>query len=240
MFARRCLALLYALLLPLSPQAAELVILVDTATEMPMARFEHYHLVDGIHKDVGEALAAAMGRTPRFIAMPRKRIAGALIAGSADLLCGYVPEWLDGGFVWSQPFFPMLEEVISDRASARPRSLADLRGEPLGTVFGYVYPDIERALGKGFQRADGSSSEINLRKLAAGRLHHVVTMKTFIDYRLKLGDPALALHPPLAVKSHVTRCAVSRKGRVSAHEVDRAIAAMVRDGAVGKITARYQ
>lgn len=236
----RHIALLCALLLPLAPQAAELVILVDTATEMPMARFDRFRLVDGIHKDVGEALAAALGRTPRFVALPRKRIAGALDTGSADLLCGYVPEWLDGAFGWSQPFFPMLEEVISDSAGTRPRSLADLRGELLGTVFGYQYPDIERALGKGFLRADGPSSEINLRKLAAGRLHHVITMKTFIDYRMKLGDPVLSLHAPLPVKNHLTRCAVSRKGRVSVAEVDRAIAAMVRGGAVGQIAARYQ
>jgi hypothetical protein len=62
--ACRRFALCCALLFPLSLQAGELVILVDTATEMPMARFEQYRLVDGMHKDVGVALARAMGHAP--------------------------------------------------------------------------------------------------------------------------------------------------------------------------------
>lgn len=39
------------LLLALPASAADLVILVDTATEMPMARFVRWRLVDGIHRD---------------------------------------------------------------------------------------------------------------------------------------------------------------------------------------------
>lgn len=54
------------ILLPLAASARELVILVDTATEMPMARFERFSLVDGIHRDIGVALARHMKRTPKF------------------------------------------------------------------------------------------------------------------------------------------------------------------------------
>jgi ABC-type amino acid transport substrate-binding protein len=240
MFSCSRLALCCALLLPLLPRAAELVVLVDTATEMPMARFEQYRLVDGIHKDVGEALAQAMGRQPRFVALPRKRIGQALHSGTADVLCGYMPEWLDRGPAWSQPFFPMVEVVITDRAARRPRTVADLAGQPVGTVFGYAYPKLERALGRDFRRADGPSTELNLRKLAAGRLQHVVTMKSIIDYRVKLDETVLVLHPPLVVTTWATRCAVSPKGRVSVAEVDHAVARMVHDGAVARITARYQ
>jgi ABC-type amino acid transport substrate-binding protein len=240
MSAHRRFALCCALLLSLSTQAAELVILVDTATEMPMAHFEHYRLVDGLHKDMGVALAKAMGREPRFVALPRKRIVAALRSGSADVLCGYVPEWLDGHFAWSQPFLPLTEVVISNRAAERPLALAELAGQPLGTVFGYVYPTLEHVLGKRFVREDSPSTELNLRKLAAGRLKHVVTMDVFIDYRIKLGDPALALHPPLLVKNYMGRCAVSLKGRVKLAEVERAVGQMQRDGSVAAMLARYQ
>ncbi len=79
-----------------------------------------------------------------------------------------------------------------------------------------------------------------MRKLAAGRLRHVVTLKSFVDYRLKLGDPALVLHPLLPVRSFMVRCAVSPKGRVPVAQVERAVARMVRDGTVAAILARYQ
>lgn len=232
--------LLLLLLLPAPARAADLVVLVDTATQMPMARFAQYRLVDGVHKDVGEALAHAMGRQPRFVALPRKRIGAALRSGEADLLCGYVPQWLDGALAWSQPFYPMVEVVITERAAPRPRTVADLAGQPIGTVAGYAYPELERALGKGFRRADGASTELNLRKLAAGRLRHLVTMQSFIDYRIKLGEPELRLHPPLFVQTWETRCAVSPRGRVGVAEVDRAVARIVRAGEVARIIARYR
>lgn len=233
-------ALCGALLFPLMVQAGELVILVDTATEMPMAHVENFRLVDGMHHDVGLALAKAMGREPRFMMVPRMRIVGALESGDADILCGYIPGWIKGDFAWSQPFLPQVEVVITNRTAKRPRSIADLAGQPVGTVFGFAYPDMERALGKRFVRADGPSSDLNLRKLSLGRLQHMVTIKDFIDYRLKLGDPPLSLHPQLVVTTHMTRCAVSPKGRVSVAEVDRAVAQVVREGAVAAIITHYK
>src|SRR4051812_27405388 len=87
--------------------AGELVVLVDTSNEMPMAGFEHGQLIEGVHRDIGAALAQGLGRTPRFVAMPRKRIGRVLEEGGADLLCSYVPEWLPGPFDWSVPFIPL-------------------------------------------------------------------------------------------------------------------------------------
>lgn len=238
--ALRRFALCCALLPPLFAQSGELVMLVDTGTDMPMARFDHHRLVEGVHKDVGEALARALGRTPKFLALPRKRIALALNSGEADVLCGYVPEWLDGGFGWSEPFYPEVEVVLSDRAGSRPNSIGELAGHQVGTVFGFSYPELDRVLGKDFARADAPSIELNLRKLQAGRLRHMVTMKSWSDYRIKMGAPGLSLYPPLVVTTYMTRCAVSAKGRVDVAAVDSAIARIVKDGTVAAIGARYR
>src|SRR5471032_1272944 len=80
----------------------ELVVLVDTGTEMPMAGFRDGQLVDGIHKDLGLALARKLGRAAVFHPLPRKRIAMALEAGKADLICMDLPPWLPGKFRWSR------------------------------------------------------------------------------------------------------------------------------------------
>lgn len=226
--------------LPAAAQASDLVILVDTATEMPMARFERWRLVDGIHRDVGLALARHMGRTPKFMSMPRKRIVRALQDGSADVLCSYVPEWLDGRFLWTQPFIPIVEVLIADRSVERPRDISDLAGKPIGTVLGYSHPELVELLGDGFVRADGPTTEATLRKVAAGRIKYAVTGKSFLDWRLKVGDPVLKLHPPMVVKSYMGQCAVSPKGRASLADVDRAVGQMIRDGTVNAIVARYR
>ena len=120
-------------LLPATAAASDLVILVDTATEMPMAKFERYRLVDGIHRDIGVALARHMQRTPRFISLPRKRVTRALESGVADVMCSYVPEWLNGTFHWSKPFIPIVEVLIADRSVERPRAKEMLASLGLGS-----------------------------------------------------------------------------------------------------------
>ncbi|HEU4842875.1 MAG TPA: transporter substrate-binding domain-containing protein [Burkholderiaceae bacterium] len=219
--------------------AATLVVLVDTGTEMPMAAFRDNQVVDGVHHDLGLALAAKLGRQAVFLGLPRKRIALALEQGKADLICMYIPGWLPGNFHWSQPFFPMREVVVTDTAVPRPATLADLKGQPIATVLGYYHPDLERALGAGFVREDGPSNYSNLRKMAAGRLHHVVTQQSTLDYRQKTGE-RLAVYPPLLVKTYLGQCAVSPRGQVSVAAVDKAIGQIVKEGAVGQISARYQ
>jgi ABC-type amino acid transport substrate-binding protein len=220
--------------------ASELVVLVDTATEMPMARFEQGRLVEGVHKDVGEALARRLGRDVRFMPLPRKRIELALDSGAADVLCSYVPEWVGGSFAWTQPFLPISEVLVTDARSPRPRALEDVAGQPVGTVLGYVHPEIEEVLGKRFVRADGPTAETNLRKLAAGRVRHALTSKSLLDYRMKLGDPKLSIHPPLLVKTYQGQCAVSPRGRVALADVDRAVGALLKDGSVAAILDKYR
>ncbi len=79
-----------------------------------------------------------------------------------------------------------------------------------------------------------------MRKLSAGRIQYVLTSKASLDYRLRLGEPPLVLHPPLVVKSYLTQCAVSRKSQVSVVAVNRAITSMIKDGTVAAILERYQ
>jgi ABC-type amino acid transport substrate-binding protein len=219
--------------------AAQLVVLVDTGTEMPMAGFQDGRLVEGFHKDLGVALAGKLGREASFMPLPRKRIAMALEAGQADVVCLYLPPWLPGQLLWSRGFFPVSEVVVSDTSVPQPHKLSDLNGQPVATVLGYYYPEFEKAMGKGFVRDDGHSSSGNLRKIAAGRLHHAITQQSTLDYYLKVGEK-LSLYPPLVVKNYKAQCAVSPQGQVSLGEVNKAIDQIIKDGSVSKIISNYQ
>jgi ABC-type amino acid transport substrate-binding protein len=220
-------------------RAEDLVVLVDTGTEMPMAEFQGGQLTKGMHKDLGQALAARMGRGAVFHLLPRKRIALALEAGQADIICMYVRDWLPGKFLWSEPFFPMTEVVVSDTSGPRPRSLKELYGKPIATVLGYSHPELEQVLGAGFVRDDGASSVGNLRKMAIGRRHHVLTQQSTLDYHQKVGDK-LSVYPPLVVKTYLGQCAVSGRGHVGVAEVNQAIAQLLRDGGISRIVAAYR
>jgi polar amino acid transport system substrate-binding protein len=220
--------------------AAELVVLVDTGTDMPLALFAKGKLIDGMHRDIGEALARGLGRKVVFVGLPRKRIALALEEGSGDIVCMYMPEWLPGAFDWSTGFAPVVEVLISDRRAPRPQRIEDVAGHKVATVLGYFHPEIEEVLGKQFVRDDGPSAEANLRKMAAGRVQYAVTGKAYIEYRLKQHDLPLALHPPLDIKTYMSQCAVSRKGHVRVAEINAVVAQMLHDGSMDKIVERYR
>ena len=224
----------------LPARASDVTFLVDTGTEMPMARFTGWQLAGGIHHDVGHALARAMGRSAKFATLPRQRIVSALEKGSADVICGYMPQWLGGQFDWSQPFLPTVEVLLTSVAVERPRKLPDVSGQVIGTVLGYKHPELERVLGDGFLRDDGPTTEASLRKLAVGRMRHAVTSEYIYRYRIKQRDLPLAVHEPLLVKRYVTQCAVSPKGSVTVREVNAGIAQMLRNGTVAQIVAKYR
>jgi ABC-type amino acid transport substrate-binding protein len=209
----------------------ELVVLVDRAADMPMSRIEDGRLVDGVHKMMGEALARGTGRELRFLLLPRKRIVKALQDGQADILCGYTPEWIGGDFLWTDPVFTAEEVLVTD---------ADLRGQPIGTILGYQHPEIEKILETGFIRDDSPNMETNLEKLARGRVHHILIARGVLDYRQRLRAIPLKLHPPLLAASFTTRCALSRKGRLSLEEANRAIAAAAKDGTLAQIVTRFR
>jgi len=231
--------LLSALLATASAPAADLVVLVDTSTEMPLAEIAGGRLRGGIHYDLAQLLAGKLNRQLVTLVLPRKRIAMALESGQGDLLCLYLPQWLPGHYHWSQPFFPQTELLVSALNAPAPLELSDLKDRPIGTVLGYSYPELEVALGMHFRRADVTSNAINLRKLAAGRIAHVATIKAFYDYRLRQGEN-LHVHPPLQIRQYLTRCALSPNSSVKLEEFDNAISELVNEGAIAKVLSNYQ
>ena len=215
------------------------MVVVDTGTEMPMAAFKAGQLTDGIHKDLGLALAHQLGRKAVFLSLPRKRVAMALEAGKADLICLYMPAWLPGKFAWSVPFYPMTEVIVSDTTGPQPHALGDLYGVSIATVLGYYHPELEQALGAGFVREDGPSSSNNLRKMSIGRVHHAVTQLNTLNYYQKVG-PHLDVYPPLVLKTYQAQCAVAERSQVRVGDVNRAIKRLIKDGSLYRIISAYQ
>jgi len=218
----------------------EIVVLVDRAADMPMSRIENGRLTGGMLKMLGEMLARGTGREARFLLLPRKRIARALQDGQADILCGYMPEWIEGDYLWTEPVFTAEEVLVTDASQPRPQSIADLRGQPIGTILGYQHPEIEAILGDGFIRDNSPNMETNLEKLARGRVHHILIARGVLEYHQRLRAAPLNLHPPLTAASFETRCAVSRRGHLTLAEANHAINAAARDGTLARIVAQFR
>ncbi|WP_342113919.1 substrate-binding periplasmic protein [Pseudoduganella sp. OTU4001] len=230
---------LFAVLAAGAARAEQVVVLVANSVAMPMADIRDGKLRAGIHLDLGKALAQKLRRELVIEVMPRKRLAQTLESGRADILCTYQPDWLEGRHIWTQPFFPQSDLLVTTSSAPRPHAIADVRDRPVGTVLGFAYPEMDRALGAGFVRSDAQSQVANLDKFRLGRVQHMIIDKAFYDYQVRLGLKAGA-HPPLVVKYQLTRCAVSARSKVPLAEIETAINQLVREGAITKILSNYQ
>jgi len=217
-----------------------LVMLVETSALMPQARIEDDRVVEGLHLDLGQALARRLGRSLVARAVPRKRLAEALQRGEGDLLCDYQSDWLPGVFAWSRPFIPDQALLITAATAAAPASLTALVGQPIGTVRGYVYPEASDALRSGFIRDDAPDALANLHKLALGRVQHALTGRRVLEYQQRLGRFRLPLHPPLVVSEVMAQCALSPSSPVGLAALNGAIQALVAEGELGRLLARYR
>jgi len=220
--------------------ARPLVMLVETSALMPHARIEGDRVVEGLNLDLGQALARRLGRELVAKPVPRKRLAEALQRGEADLLCDYQSDWLPGNFAWSRPFMPDQALLISAATAPAPAALTALAGQPVGTVRGYVYPEMTDALRAGFVRDDAPDVVANLQKLELGRVKHALTGRRVLEYQQRTGHFKLALHPPLVVSEVLAQCALSPSSPVGLAALNQAIQGLVSEGELNRLFARYR
>ncbi len=219
--------------------AQELVMIAPTNHAMPWAKFKDGVLTDGILKELGEAIAARTGRHARFIDLPSKRVASELALGHGDGVCYVLPSWIAGDFNWTGPLIPTGGLIVAHPDAPVLTDLGRLAGEPIGTVIGYHYPQLDQALGSHFMRDDAPSMEHNVRKLAAGRRHYAIVEATTLAYLMRI-DKSLRLRTDLVIATFKAKCAFSKRAQVPFAQVERAIAGLVADGSVERILSHYR
>lgn len=236
------LALALALATPWRVQAGEpapLRFIAPMNHTMPFADFERGEIKTGIVKDISEAVARQLGRRAKFVSVPPRRVALVLMAGEADGVCYVGQRWIDGNFHWTPPVFEQMS-VIAARPDSRAISqLQSLAKQPVGTVYAYRYPDIERLLGADFVRDDAPSMLINLRKLAAGRTRYAATEQITLDFYIKQ-HPDEGLRVAMLSGRYATHCAFTRAHALPLEALDEAVRELVRNGSIERILASYR
>ncbi|QLG87247.1 transporter substrate-binding domain-containing protein [Chitinibacter bivalviorum] len=220
-------------------QGLPLRVLLSDSNEMPLAQFENGQLKAGFLFDLGNMLAQQLNRSAVFIALPRKRLSPILESGQVDIICNQNPRWLPGPFDWSTPFIPHAELIVSDQRFTRPKQLNDLANIRIGTILGFNYAEVQQALGTQFIRDDTLTVHSNLRKLAAGYVHHIIIDQYVLEYQQKMGEVKVALHPYLLIKNEKASCGISRNGQVSAAQVNQAINELLANQKLPKLFNKY-
>lgn len=177
---RRALSLALTSLALCGPSAwaegSELVVQVEDAAD-PFSRADG----TGYANDVVLAAFKAAGVNARLEVVPYARCKANVLAGkvAACFSMSWDPSFA-GRLVFSdQPLFSVHAMLVADAQRPLAASRADqLRpGTVVGIVNGFEYPaSVDKLASQGLVLEPSSSDEINLRKLAAGRLDAAVLM----------------------------------------------------------------
>jgi len=219
--------------------ADEIIFIAPTNHVMPLVGLQQGQLTAGILKDLGDALAARLGRHASYLVLPSKRVPLALLEGKADVLCYVMPGWIQGDFAWTQPVIPDDGVVVAVPGAPVLSTLLDLADTPVGTVAGYVYPRVTATLGAHFHRSDAPAMKNNYDKLLAGRTQYAITEQiSYLYYQRH--HPESRLRRDVVYESFTAPCALSRTSTLNPAEVDKAISALIADGTIAAIMTRYR
>ena len=238
---RQLIALACAGAAGVQAQEPPLVVLVDGSIEMPQARFREGQAVDGLQYHLAMELGRRLKREIRFRLVPRRRVPALLQEGQeADLICNYMPGWLPGPLQWSRAYLDDGDLLVTAARRPAPAQLADVAGQPIGTVSGFLYPEVEAVLGNAFVRDDAPNLIATLRKLALGRVDHAIVGLVSFEYLQRRGDVPVELHPPITIARLRTGCALSPRSSLPLAQLDAALAAMQADGTLARLIDRVR
>lgn len=240
--ARWLLALALAALTP--ARAADepgrpLRYVLPTNQAMPLLAMQGQQPVDGLLKDIAEALATRLRRPLQYVVLPGKRAASALSRDDADVHCYVQPGWLEGDLLWTQRFITSAEVVAAVRDAPAIASLQALAGEPLGTVLGYRYATPERVLGERIARRDVVGAETNLRRLALGRVRYALTDRLSLQHFVKQ-YPKAGLREVLEFDRTELGCAISPREAGALHTINQTLRQLRSDGRLDQMLDRYR
>jgi polar amino acid transport system substrate-binding protein len=215
---------------------------INDSWSMPMVQIEAGQAVGGILFDLQQALAARIGRRAEMLVLPRLRVQQALDDGDIDVRCYVSPTWLGGvsdGYIWSLPFMTQRDLLVGRQAgSIHPEQL---RGERVGTVLGFSYPQLEPLFASGqLHRDDARTQEQVLLKLAAGRYDYAISNELSLHWFNRQHPSDKALQAQAEISREPVACIVRDAPDVPTTAILRAMAQMRQADEFEAILQRYR
>lgn len=180
--------LLLAAYTTLSPPAfcSDIKAVVSDTNPVPYAIFSaEGSLTGGISKQLIDEVGKITALPIDYLTVPRARVESWIASGKADLGCFINPDWVTAPkkLAWVGPLFFTAQYIVRRSDSKPNRKLSDLFHQRIGTIRGFVYPELEQAFSEALLvRDDAHSLESNLTRLAQGRLDAVMAVDLSYGY----------------------------------------------------------
>lgn len=216
---------------------------VSDSTTMPLIDLQSGRPTDGILYLLYLRIAEKVGRTPELLVTPRMRTQPLLAEDHVDANCYMNPAWLtehNASYRWSVPFMTLRTALVT-RADTPKVGLAQLKGERIGTVLGFQYPEAAELFSSGDLIRDDARTESQvLEKLAAGRNRYAIATETALDWFNKDRPDCCHLQVIERLIEFPVHCIVRDEINGLADEILRALEQMQQDGEFEAIQAQYR
>ncbi|WP_413574607.1 substrate-binding periplasmic protein [Bdellovibrio sp. HCB290] len=217
---------------------------VNSDYAMPLVKIAYANerpaLDEGILKDLGEALSKEMSVQPKWFLVPKNRVAPSLSTGKVDILCHLNEVWqpkIVDDVWWSSPLYKS-SNVLVFLKQRNVSSVKDIQGETVGTVLNFIYTSLDSQFKDGsLNREDGPNNVANIQKLLKGRLQYIVMSNLEYAYYKNIYSSMNSAELDMDVV--MTKCAVSKKSNLKIEDVNKAVAAIHRNGKLNSILRSY-
>lgn len=228
-----------------TPVAAEaLRVAASTSWNLPYAKFENERLTGGIVYDLGQSVAKAIAMPVEFVALPRKRLDGAALAGDFDLRCYFNPLWTEipEKFVWSPKLFELSDVIFGTESTPELKDLANLtNGAQISTVLGYSYPRLEPLFLSGkLKREDAVGQENVLLKMTALRTQYGVSDALALNWYTRITPKHRFSTWRLLIARQDFQCAIPLSSKVSPTVIFKALDDIKGNGKLDEILKNYR
>lgn len=235
----------FALVLLCACSAAEERALRFSVTEswaMPLVEVQNGEAIGGIIYDLQKRLAEKVGRRAEMLVLPRKRVQAMLVRGEIDVRCYVNPSWMTEShhqYIWSVPFMKQRDMLVA--RTRQNMTVEQLHDQTVGTVLGYVYPQLQAKLDNhDLRRDDARTQALTLLKLEAGRNDYAVSSELTLDWFNRTQAPQHKLQALQELSSELASCIVRDEPDVPTMALLRAMVQMSNDGEFEKILSRYR
>lgn len=198
----------------------------------------------GIYQEILDELSIITGHRFQIHYFPYARLANEFNLGRIDLEPGVFPGWVKQQRVpgkFSVPFGKVVDVLVfAPGKHFRINAPRDLSGRTIGLVRGYTYPDLRELFDSGaVHRSDAVSETQLMAMLAAGRMDQILINKAVAQYSMLMVPKYRDFVLGDVLGSFDVSMRVHPNKKALLPELDEAIMAMKRSGAIARIYAKY-
>jgi len=198
----------------------------------------------GIYQEILDELSKITGHQFQIRYFPYARLAKEFDLGQIDLEPGVFPGWVKQQRVpgqFSVPFGKVVDVLVfAPGKHFRMSTPRDLSGRTIGLVRGYTYPDLRELFDSGLvHRSDAVSEAQLMAMLAAGRMDQILINKAVAQYNMLMVPKYREFVLGDVLGSFDVSMRVHPNKKTLLPELDDAILAMKRSGAIARIYAKY-